>query len=138
MLLLVVGLVASPVRGQEQSIDVPDGAPDTLVQRVSTAFVDGNAQRLLTPSAARVEVSLFGTRTFYSSAQAFYVLRDFFDSHPPADFTLGDATGAGNLFFVRGRFEHHRDERTLQVYVRLVRHGEGWQLHEVRIDSDAE
>jgi hypothetical protein len=85
-----------------------------------------------------VEVSLFGTNTFYSSAQAFYVLRDFFDTHPPADFSVGDVTEAGKSFFVRGQFDQNRDDRTLQVYVRLVRREETWQLQEVRVNADVE
>jgi hypothetical protein len=112
--------------------------PDTVLQRVTTAFSDGNAQLLLSPAADRVEVSLFGTRTFYSSAQAFYVLREFFDTHPPAAFSVNDATGAGRSCFLRGRLDHAHDERTLQVYVRLVHRGDAWQLHEVRIDADVE
>lgn len=138
LIVLLIGLSSFPAWGQDQSTDVPEGVPDTVVQRVSTAFTNGNPQLLLSPSADRVEVSLFGTRTFYSSAQAFYVLRDFFDSYPPVDFALGDATGTGNISFLRGQFDHIRDERTLQIYVRLVQRDGAWQLHEVRIDSDVE
>ncbi len=136
--LLLLGMGPSVVRGQSSDTSGTGVIRDTLVQRVSTAFVDGNAQLLLTPAADRVEVSLFGTNTFYSNAQAFYVLRDFFDTHPPADFAVGDVTEAGNSFFVRGQFDHNRDSRTLQVYVRLVRRAEAWRLQEVRIDADVE
>lgn len=136
LIVLLIGLSLSPAWGQDQSSAIPEGVPDAVVKRVTTAFTDGNPQLLLSPSADRVEVSLFGTRTFYSSAQAFYVLRDFFDSYPPAEFVLGDATGTGNFCFLRGQFDHMRDERTLQIYVRLVQRGGVWELHEVRIDSD--
>jgi hypothetical protein len=116
-----------------------EAVPDTVVHRVSSAFQSGSAQQLLTPSADRVEISLFGTRTFYSSAQAFYVLREFFDAHPPTRFVLADTTGTGRSCFLRGRFEHTRDERTLQVYVRLVQQeGAAWLLHEVRIGAGTE
>lgn len=135
--LLLVGLGARGTYGQDRPT-APAVVPDTVVARVATAFADGDAQTLLTPATDRVEVSLFGTRTFYSSAQAFYVLRDFFDSHPPADFATGDATATGRSAFVQGRYDHRRDERTLQVYVRLVHRDERWQLQEVRIDADTE
>lgn len=138
LVLLLVGMGASVAQGQSTDPGEAEAVPDTLVQRVSTAFADGDAQLLLTPAADRVEVSLFGTNTFYSNAQAFYVLRDFFDTHPPADFAVGDVTETGNSFFVRGRFDHDRGERPLQVYVRLVRREEMWQLQEVRINSDVE
>lgn len=140
LVLLLAGLAASAACGQAPAAtDTESAVPDTLIQRVSGAFQTGNAQRLLTPAATRVEVSLFGTRTFYSSAQAFYVLRDFFTAHPPASFSVADTTGTGTSCFLQGQFEHTRGERILQVFVRLVRHEEtAWRLHEVRIASGAE
>ena len=139
LVLLLAGMSVPVALGQTTAPDRPTTVPDTVVQRVSSAFQSGNAQQLLAPSADRVEVSLFGTRTFYSNAQAFYVLRKFFEAHPPARFALADTTGAGSSFFLRGRFEHTRDERILQVYVRLVRHQDhAWQLHEVRIGAGTE
>jgi hypothetical protein len=138
LVLLFIGMGATVVRGQDRLDTAPVAVPDTVVQRVATAFRDGDAQALLAPATDRVEVSLFGTQTFYSSAQAFYVLRDFFDSHPPAAFATGDATTAGRSAFVQGRYGHRRDERTLQVYVRLVHRDQQWRLQEVRIDADTE
>jgi hypothetical protein len=136
--LVLIGMAATVARGQGQAADGSEAAPEALVTRIDTAFTAGDAQQLLTPATDRVEVSLFGSRTFYSSAQAFYVLDDFFDRHPPTHFEVGDATRAGRSYFVRGRFEHSRDERTLQVYVRLVRRDEAWHLQEVRVDADVE
>ena len=134
--LLVTGMSVSAAVGQSSAPGGTDAVPDTVVQRISTAFQSGNAQLLLSPSADRVEVSLFGARTLYSSAQAFYVLRDFFEAHPPSRFALADTTGAGTSGFLRGTFVHTRGERSLRVYVRLVRHeDDAWQLHEVRIGA---
>lgn len=136
--LLLLGLGTTAALGQEPASNGAESVPDTVLQRVTTSFAEGDAQRLLTPAADRVEVSLFGTRTYYSRAQAFYVLREFFDTHPPSTFSLNDATAAGRSCFVRGRLDHTRDERTLQVYVRLVHRDDAWRLHEVRIDADVE
>jgi hypothetical protein len=134
--LLLVGMMVPVARGQTSTAEKT--RRDTIVARVATAFTDGDAQRLLTPAADRVEVSLFGTRTFYSNAQAYYVLEDFFDRYPPTRFTIDDVTEAGESCFLRGRFDHRRDERTLQVYVRLMRRDAAWRLQEIRIDADAE
>jgi hypothetical protein len=136
--LLLVGMVAPPARGQTSTAEDARAMPDTIISRVETALTNGNAQRLLTPAADRVEVSLFGTRTFYSSAQAYYVLDDFFDRYPPTRFRVDDVTETGNSCFLRGRFDHGRDERTLQVYVRLTTRNAAWRLQEIRIDADAE
>lgn len=136
--LLLLGLSTTVAWGQTSPPNESEAVPDTVLQRITTAFAQGNAQLLLSPGADRVEVSLFGTRTFYSDAQAFYVLREFFDTHPPSSFSLNDATGTGQSCFVRGRLDHTRDERSLQVYVRLVHRDAAWRLHEVRIDADVE
>ena len=136
--LLLVGMMVPMARGQSSTAGDAPSVQDTITTRVATAFTSGDAERLLTPAADRVEVSLFGTRTFYSSAQAFYVLDDFFDTHPPARFEVEDVTETGESCFLRGRFDHRRDERTLQVYVRLTHRDAAWQLQEIRIDADAE
>lgn len=135
--LSLTGMAASSVHGQDRARAA--GVPDAVVNRVATAFADGDAELLLTPAAERVEVSLFGTQSFYSSSQSFYVLRHFFEAHPPAHFTLEDTTASGPSCFVQGRFQDTREERVLQVYVRLVRDDANtWRLHEVRIGSGAE
>lgn len=133
LVLLLVGSL-SPAWGQEQRNTPSHAVPDSVVKRVTAGLSNGNTQQLLTPAADRVEISLFGTRTFYSSAQALYVLRDFFDTHTPADFTIVDATGAGQSCFVRGELRHTRSERPFQVYLRLVRREAKWELHEIRVD----
>jgi hypothetical protein len=110
-----------------------------VVQRVAAAFTDGNAARLLTPSADRVEIALFGARTFYSSAQALYVLREFFRRHAPQRFQVRDVMEAGTSCFVRGEYEQSRRTRQLQVYVRLGQSEDNlWRLHEVRIEAPSE
>lgn len=113
-------------------------APPEVVERVTSAFGEGDAERLLAPSADRVEVNLFGSRTIYSSAQAFYVLRDFFRSHVPHDFVIEDVTEAGTNCFVRGVYEQAQVDQPLQIYVRLDREEEVWHLREVRIEISSE
>lgn len=138
LIFLLVGVGTSAARGQVPVQDPPASVPDSVAQRVVTAFVKGNAETLLTPATDRVEVSLFGARTFYSKAQAFYVLREFFEAHPPVDFRLNDVTAAERSCFVRGQFTHDAGQQSLQVYVRLAVRDEAWQLQEVRIDEDIE
>ncbi len=136
------GLSAAQGQPADSSASVPDSTtgPPAVAQRVAAAFAEGDARRLLTPSADRVEISLFGNRTFYSSSQAVYVLREFFRSHPPGHFALGDVMEAGTSFFVRGEYEEARRVRRHRVYVRLDQ-SQGkdlWNLHEVRIEHAPE
>jgi len=147
VVLLMVGIGGAPSVVQGQPADSIASAPDStaedtpaVARRVATAFAEGDARRLLTPSADRVEISLFGNRTFYSSSQAVYVLREFFRRHPSGRFAVGGVMEAGTSFFVRGEYEEARMARRHRVYVRLDRpQGEDlWNLHEVRIEHAAE
>lgn len=154
MVLLLIGIGGAPPVVWGQATDSLTQVPDSIAQlsdsaegeqsavakRVAGAFSEGDAGRLLTPSADRIEISLFGARTFYSSAQALYVLREFFRSHTPERFQIGDVVETGTSCFVRGEYEQARVARRLQVYVRLDRpEGEDlWHLNEIRIDGDSD
>lgn len=118
----------------------PPPAETEIVDRIEGAFTDGDAARLLGLAADRVEVSLFGTQTFYSSSQAFYVLQGFFEDYSPRRFAIGDVTRTGASYFVSGEYNHGRSAQTLQVYVRLVRRDgeDAWGLREIRIEEAAE
>lgn len=109
-------------------------ASRVLVQRVEVAFQEGNPERLLTPAADRIEITLFGARTFYTRSQAFYVLEDFFKEYGPRRFEARDVTEAGSNTFVTGRYWHVRADRPLRVYVRLSDGDDQARLHEVRIE----
>lgn len=131
-------LAAGPVRAQT---DTTDAGP--AVDRVEQAFGDGDAEVLLAPASDRVEVSLLGTRTFYSRSQAFYVLRDFFAQYEPRRFEVQDVSKSGVSTFITGRYRHARADEPLRVYVRLEQNTGGsnpasevppeWVLHEVRV-----
>ena len=147
LVCLLIGVAGLPSGARGQASDSLAQASDTtneetsvVAQRVATAFTEGNARRLLSPSADRVEISLFGARTFYSSAQALYVLREFFRSHAPRDFQVRDVMKTGTNCFVRGEYEQASRTRRLQVYVRLGQPegGDFWHLHEVRIEGASE
>jgi len=147
LVLLLAGIGGSPLAVQGQAPDTTEGtldttqdAPPAVVQRVAAAFSEGDAQRLLKPSADRVEINLFGARTYYSSAQALYVLRKFFQGHKPRRFSVKDAVEKATNCFVRGRYEQARVAQRLLVYVRLgrIEENSAWQLQEVRIEQDTE
>lgn len=147
LVLLMVGIGGLPsvAPGQvpdsvAQVSDSTDGDMSAVARRVAGAFSEANADRLLEPSADRIEISLFGARTFYSSAQALYVLREFFRRHAPRRFVVGDVMETGTNCFVRGEYEQGRIGRPLQVYVRFDRPESkaSWYLREVRIEDPSD
>lgn len=137
MPLLVYGQAPDSV---EHRPDSTGGTSSAVVERVEGAFADGDASRLLVPSADRVEISLFGTRTYYSSSQALYVLREFFRSHVPQRFRVRDVMETETSCFVQGKYRQARVEQRLDVYVRLGQTDgdESWYLEEVSIEAAPE
>lgn len=118
-----------------QSADSVLEASSAVVQRVESAFTEGNADQLLGSSSDRVEVTLFGARTHYSSAQALYVMREFFDSHVPQRFRVEDVMETNGTCLVRGEYIQARVAQRLEIYVRLDHNddSDSWQLREVDI-----
>lgn len=118
-----------------QSADSAAEGSSAVVQRVQTAFTEGNANRLLGSSSERVEITLFGARTHYSSAQALYVMREFFESHVPQRFRVKDVMETDATSLVRGEYIQARVAQRLEIYVRLDHDedSDSWQLREVDV-----
>lgn len=131
--LVVGGFDARAQQRPETDTVSASGVPEAVVERVQSAFEDGNADLLLDDAADRVEVSLPGTRAYYSRSQAMYVLREFFDNHGPRRFATKDVSTAGTSFFITGRFWHVRSEQPFSVYTRFSGTDQA-QLQEVRIE----
>jgi hypothetical protein len=124
----VVGV--SPLRMYAQPADPEAEARE----RIAEAFRNGDAERLMTPAADRVEASILGMQTYYSRAQALFVLQDFFRNFVPRKFAFGEASQAEDDFFATAQYWYGQAERPLQVYIRLTRRDEAWVLHEIRLN----
>lgn len=137
--LLIAGAGGVETRGQDGG-EPPDSAaassvvPAQVVERVSRAFSNGDANLLLGTTSDRIEVGLPGTRAYYSRSQAMYVLREFFNEHGPTRFAVEDVTKAGTSYFVTGRFWHSRGEQPMHVYTRFSSRGDN-RLYEVRVEA---
>jgi len=107
---------------------------EAVVRRVRLSILEGDARALLSPATDRLEVSLFGAQSFYSSAQAQYVLRDFFKNYPPQRFEVVEVARSGGSQMVSGRYWHARTDQPLHMYVYLILRGGAWQLEGVRVN----
>ena len=117
----------------QQADSATTSVPAELVNRVSAAFQNGDAQQLLGETSNRIEVGLPGTRAYYSRSQAVYVLREFFKEHDPARFTVEDVSEAGTSYFVTGRFWHSRSGQPMHVYTRFA-NGDAYRVYEIRVE----
>ncbi len=108
----------------------------TVLTRVEKAFASGNARALMEPASERVEISLFGTSTQYSRSQAAFVLRDFFDEHPPRGYAFENVSETEGSRYAAGHYWYKGGGGTpLRVYVRLSQNGEEeWAIREIRVE----
>ena len=114
--------------------DSVDTAP--AVDRVTTAFQHGDPEALFATAADRVELSLLGSRSFYSASQGFYVMRNFLRQHPPKQFAVQRTAWADDSFFVMGHFQHTRADGPVRVIVRFDSDPPHWILHELRVEAE--
>ena len=103
-----------------------------------TSFVEGAAKVLVRSAAPRLEVSVLGDGMLYTRGQAKYILRDFFDAHPPSSFEIEKISPAGASWFVSGRYTSTHDGAAYGIYVRLRDGSSGgderrWEIREIHI-----
>ncbi len=99
------------------------------------AFEEGMPEALFTPAADRIDVSLLGSRSYYSQSQAFYVMRDYFRHHAPRSFSVDRTAEADASLFVMGTYHHAQADTPVYVMVRFDEGTTTWVLHEVRIET---
>jgi hypothetical protein len=137
LLLLLVGLLGSmPYTATAQHTSPADSsAHQTAIHRVMQAFEEGMPEALFTPAADRIDVSLLGSRSYYSQSQAFYVMRDYFRHHAPRSFSVDRTAEADASLFVMGTYHHAQADTPVYVMVRFDEDATTWVLHEVRIET---
>jgi len=105
-----------------------------LVEQTLQGLETGNPERVLVYARGSIRIALVGAQTLYSPAQARYVLRAFFEEHPPADVVLvREFRRQGHLFVISRLITKKRE--TFRVYVRFSRDRKGWSFRELRIDA---
>lgn len=132
VLMVLVAVATLPLASlhAQQSASADTSA---VQHHLRMAFIEGDARALLDTAPDRVAVSLFGARSFYSRAQAVYVLRDFFKEYPPQRFQVRTESQAQTNYLLVGRYWHARDHQPFRVYLHL-RYRDRWWLEEVRIE----
>lgn len=105
------------------------------VHRVVNTFEEGAPEQLFTPAAERIDVSLLGSRSYYSRSQAFYVMRDYFRHHAPRAFAVNRTARADASLFVMGTYHHAQSDAPVHVMVRFDQHDTAWMLREVRVEA---
>ena len=108
-----------------------------MLGQVERAFQQGDERNLLAAAADRLEIAVLEAPSFYSRAQAMYVMEDFFRTYPPKQFDMQDASPSGGSLYAPGLYWSTSQSEPLRVYIRLRRTGQQWELREIRIEQRA-
>ena len=121
------------------SLTTPAKAQDVraALNQVKEAFQQGNERDLLAGAADRLEVAVLEAPSFYSRAQAMYVMEDFFRTYPPKQFDIQDADPSEESLYAPGLYWSTSQSEPFRVYVRLRRIAQQWELREIRIEQRA-
>ena len=128
-IVLLALATAPPVLAQKDEAEV--------VRKVEQAFSKGDAAALLAHAADRVEITVLGTGSLYSRAQATYVLNDFFRENPPTRFAADEPSSSRDNFFVAGKYWYGTDDRHYDVYMRFRWRDGTCEVRELRIERSA-
>jgi hypothetical protein len=128
--LLVGALVLTPGRRAAAQETVSG-----VVLQLEDALARGDVEALLDQASERIGITLFEANRYYSRGQARYVLKTFFEEHPPRRFVLRNYYKTRGGWFAEGDFWYERGERPLRVYLRLRWWRDRWELRELLIEK---
>ncbi len=120
------------VSAYAQQTDRIPSSERQLVEQTLRALETGTLERILEYARGSVRISMLGAQALYSPVQARYVLREFFQRHPPVRFVLTREAKRQRHLFLSGRLVTRKEE-VFRIYIRFYREKEGWSLREIRI-----
>lgn len=123
--MIAVAIIATVPSSRAQS-----SRPGVL-DELAHAMANGNAADVLAHAGSRLEIGFFGTTRTYSRSQASFVLRRFFEQHPPESVVLGRATGTSDGWYASMRYKSGRRSEPIRMYMRLRRERGAWRLREL-------
>ena len=124
--VLVVGMIPTPVLAQDDGVEV--------VEEIRGALQEGDPERLVRASSARMDVTILGTSELLSRSQAKYVVKSFFAEYPPVEVEIVDTSQSNGNWFASAAYWYETGAEPLSIYVRLRNRSGEWELRELRID----
>lgn len=123
---ITVGAYAQHIQQSEQIV--------SLVESVVRSVESGAVDALLQSADQTLGIELVGERATYSRPQAYYVLKRFFEEHPPVRFLLQKQQRTQGNLFVIGQLTDKKGHR-YRVYLRFRKRENTWKLKEFRINQ---
>lgn len=107
-----------------------------MFNSVETALVAGDVSSLSPSLAKQVSMTIQGNESgFFSSAQALTILKNFFSSRKPTQFSFSRMNDSVQHPYATGRldFVHRGSRESVQVYVSLTRQDSAWVISQFNI-----
>ncbi|MCX6189300.1 MAG: DUF4783 domain-containing protein [Bacteroidetes bacterium] len=104
-----------------------------IFAELSTSFKSGNVKEIAKYFAKTVDVTLPSSEDQYSKSQAEIVLKNFFDGHTPAGFTLEHQGASNNGKYMVGSLMTSKGIFKVYVFVRDI--GGQKSISELKIET---
>ena len=111
-------------------------AQDMDWDALEEAFNEGDVDLLMQNAADQLDITVLDEGDAYSNAQAFYVMEDFFEMYPQAEFTLDESSETEEGALAIGTYSVAENETVLQIYLRVHMTDDGWVLAEIRVEEE--
>ena len=128
---LAICTLVVPVTFAEQDVDVR-----RVVQDVTEALLVGDTSKLANVTAAQVELTLDGTTSIYTKAQARYVASAFLDKHPFQSARIKEINIVGRNCTARYQLVGQDEEDDWEFFLRLRSVDGQWEVREVRLATN--
>lgn len=130
-LLAVFLLLVSSINASENEQD-----PKEVIKKVSEAFQSGNAEQLSKNFYKTIELELLGDENFYSQAQAFQLMKSFFEKYKPVKFTINHQGVKDLSAFAIGTLQSKSAIFRVSIFLK-TENGKSY-IHQLRVENDDE
>ena len=109
--------------------------PKDIPEGIKNALQAGNSHELAKYFSASVELVILNAENVYSKSQAEQILKDFFQSHKPNNFTIIHEGGKEKSIYAIGTLSTNNG--TFRVYILLKETNNTYYIHQLRIENES-
>lgn len=108
--------------------------PEPALKAVSAAISAGDAEALAKHFHTSVEITVPGTDNTFSSKQATFVMKEFFESHPVSSFRVVHKGNSGATYYATGTCSTENEEFDTNLFLKKI--GDKFLLTQVRFEAE--
>ena len=120
--LMLAGRAKASAQGDGYDVFIP----------ITKYIIQGNVDALSAWFDDNLEVSVFARRSDASSAQARQIVKAFFDSYTPRNFTVSHTAGRANMKYIVG--ELNAGGENFRVTIFVICKDEAYRIQQLKID----